>query len=350
MFYKFPAMKGIQATNEYFVCMIPLGVLSKIFIDESADTLPEFRAQRKLNETRIPEIRDYILTKRDSYVFSALAASFDGDMKFSSYMDSDIGAIEIDMSASFLINDGQHRKAAIINAIEHDPTLKEETIAVVLYKDKGLARSQQMFADLNKHAVNASKSLNTLYDFDDPIALITKQVVDQIPFFRKYTDKEKDNLGKFASKFFTLNTLSDATRRILKTSTNDELNCQFVLDFWSTVSQNMREWNEMDKGDLSKKDLRENYISTQGVTIHALGKLGCYLFQNPENDLEHCLVGLRDIDWTRSNLECWQKRAVTDAGRINRNEKGIFLTYIQIKRLLNIKIENVELTRENQLL
>lgn len=61
MFYRFPAMRGIQANSEYFVCMIPLGVLSKIFIEDSSDVLPEFRAQRKLNEQRIPEIRDYII-------------------------------------------------------------------------------------------------------------------------------------------------------------------------------------------------------------------------------------------------------------------------------------------------
>lgn len=69
MFYRFPAMRGIQANSEYFVCMIPLGVLSKIFIEDSSDVLPEFRAQRKLKEQRIPEIRDYIINNRDSYVF-----------------------------------------------------------------------------------------------------------------------------------------------------------------------------------------------------------------------------------------------------------------------------------------
>lgn len=72
MFYRFPAMRGIQANSEYFVCMIPLGVLSKIFIEDSSDVLPEFRAQRKLNEQRIPEIRDYIINNRDSYVFQHL--------------------------------------------------------------------------------------------------------------------------------------------------------------------------------------------------------------------------------------------------------------------------------------
>lgn len=35
MFYRFPAMRGIQANSEYFVCMILLGVLLKIFIEDT---------------------------------------------------------------------------------------------------------------------------------------------------------------------------------------------------------------------------------------------------------------------------------------------------------------------------
>ena len=348
MQYRFPAMRGMQANSEYYVCMIPLGVLSRIFIEQDGDSLPEFRAQRKLNESRIPEIRDYIINNRDAYVFSALAASVDGNMNFKSSLESGIGELEIDMGATFLINDGQHRKAAILKAIEVDESLKDETIAVVLYTDKGLERSQQMFADLNKHAVNASKSLNTLYDFNSPLALVSKRVVDEVPFFRKYTDKEKDNLGKFASKFFTLNTLYDANKRILKASANETDAQQFVVDFWGVVARYMREWNEMDKGDLSKKELRENYISTQGVTIHALGRLGHYILTRERDNMDYYLSGLKNIDWTRSNLDCWKERAITKSGRINRNEKGIFLTYIQIKRLLGVKIDKDELTREKQ--
>lgn len=349
MVYRFPAMKGIQAHSEYYVCMIPLGILSKLFIDDSSDSLPEFRAQRKLNELRIPEISRYILTNRDSYVFSALAASVDGKMFFSAISEAEnIGMLEIAMDSVFLINDGQHRKAAIINAINSDDSLKDESIAVVLYRDKGLERSQQMFTDLNKHAVNASKSLNTLYDSKDPMALMTKRMVNDIPFFRKYTDKEKDNLAKYSAKFFTLNVLYDTNKRIIKNPQNTQDEIDFLLIYWGTVVEYMREWNDMDHGELSKKELRESYISIQGVTIHALGKLGNYLYCHKEINIEQALKGLVNIDWTRSNLECWQDRAITNNGRINRNEKGIFLTYIQIKRLLGLKIEKEEATREKQ--
>lgn len=351
MFYRFPAMRGIQANSEYFVCMIPLGVLSKIFIKDSSDVLPEFRAQRKLNEQRIPEIRDYITNNRDTYVFSALAASVDGEVAFFPTKESgNIGELEIDMNATFLINDGQHRKAAIIEAIEFDESLEEETIALVLYRDKGLARSQQMFTDLNKHAVNTSKSLNTLYDSKDPMAVMTKQVVAQIPFLRKYTDKEKDNLANYAAKLFTLNVFYDVNKRIIKNPVNIKEETKFLIDFWTAIVTNMRDWNDMNKGELSKKELREAYISLRGITLHAFGKLGAYFFSHPQYDIHKYLTGLSKIDWSRSNLECWENRAITDKGRINRNEKGIFLTYIQIKRLLNLEIDNEEATREKRLL
>ena len=351
MFYRFPAMRGIQANSEYFVCMIPLGVLSKIFIEDSSDVLPEFRAQRKLNEQRIPEIRDYIINNRDSYVFSALAASVDEEIAFFPTRESgNIGELEVDMTATFLINDGQHRKAAIIEAIEFDESLKDETIALVLYRDKGLVRSQQMFTDLNKHAVNTSKSLNTLYDSKDPLAVMTKQVVAQVPFLRKYTDKEKDNLANYAAKLFTLNVFYDVNKRIIKNPVDIEEETRFLVDFWTTIVVNMRDWNDMDKGELSKKELREAYISLRGITLHAFGKLGAYFFSHPQYDIHKYLTGLSKIDWSRSNLECWENRAITDKGRINRNEKGIFLTYIQIKRLLNLEIDSEEAAREKQLL
>ena len=104
--YQFPAVKGYQAGKEYYICMVPLGLLSKIFISDNGDVAPEYRAQRKLNESRIPEIRDYILNNRDSYVFSALAASIDGDVNFIPTHDgAQVGVLEVDMDASFLIDD-----------------------------------------------------------------------------------------------------------------------------------------------------------------------------------------------------------------------------------------------------
>ena len=349
--YQFPAVKGNQAGKEYYICMVPLGLLSRIFLTGDSDVAPEYRAQRRLNEARIPEIRDYILNNRDSYVFSALAASVDGIMKFnSSNANDNVGTLEIDMDSKFLINDGQHRKAAIESAIEEDESLKDETISVVIYKDQGLQRSQQMFTDLNKHAVTTSKSLNTLYESKEPDALITKNVVNSIGFLKKYTDKEKDNLSKFSSNIFTLNTFRTAHQRILRLVGDNDKCERIVKVFWESVVANMREWNEMDKGELSKKSLREDYIITQGLIILSFGRLCEFFVENPQIDMKKSLKGLRKIDWLRNNEKCWMNRAIKPNGKINRNEQGIFLTYIQIKRLLDLPISNEEQNKESIML
>ena len=39
-------------------------------------------------------------------------------------------------------------------------------------------------------------------------------------------------------------------------------------------------------------------------------------------------------------------RAIKPNGKINRNEQGIFLTYIQIKRLLSLPISDEEAKKE----
>ena len=116
--YRFPAVRGLQAGREYYISMVPLKLLPKLFPPDEDIVMPEFRAQRRINEARIPEIRRYILENRETYVFSALSASIDGDFKFESVSEYDVGILEIDMDSVFLINDGQHRKAAIIAALK----------------------------------------------------------------------------------------------------------------------------------------------------------------------------------------------------------------------------------------
>ena len=77
---------------------------------------------------------------------------------------SKVGHLIIPQSARFLINDGQHRKAAIEEALKKMPELGSEHISVVFFVDGGLKRSQQMFSDLNKHALRPTMSLAILYN------------------------------------------------------------------------------------------------------------------------------------------------------------------------------------------
>lgn len=339
--YILPAVKGIQANKEYFVCMVPLFLLVKIFNYQTDDVDPEYRAQRRLNEQRIPEIKDYILKNRNSYVFSALCASFDGEYRFESLNElSTVGNLVISTSSKFLINDGQHRRAAIMEALLEDPSLKNETISIVMYKDRGLTKSQQMFTDLNKHAVNTTKSLNALYDSNDPVSVLTRKVVNKVSFLKKYTDKEKDNLGKFSSNLFTLNNIVNANKTIVKNHEIDDNLSEFVIRFWKETCENIYLFEELEKGNISKKELREKYIVTQGVTISAFGCLGHFILDS-NLDIDQSLKNLKLIDWERSNKD-WLNKAINKKGRIVKNHNSINLTYLKIKELLKLNLTDEE--------
>lgn len=347
--YHFPAVKGLQANREYYISMVPLRLLSRLFPSEDDVVLPEYRAQRRINEARIPEIKRYILENRDSYVFSALSASIDGEFVFTPSITEDVGILEVDMESVFLINDGQHRKAAIEAAMEEDVSLGQETISIVFFRDDGLARSQQMFTDLNKHAVKTSNSLSTLYDARDEIGVATKNVINAIPFFERYTDKERDILGKNSSSLFTLNMIYKANQKILHSDRCSDSDLNFLLSFWKLVSDNVVEWQEVFNRTLTKKALRENYIVSLAITISAFGKLGRQFYDDKKINMSAHLSKLREIDWLRSN-RLWIGRTLRENGKVLNSEAAISLTCAAIKNQIGIPLCRDEEQKEKQLM
>lgn len=343
--YRFPVVRGIQAETEYFIAMVPLKMLSKMFpVDDEEFVLPEYRAQRKLNEARIPIISRYILDNRDSYVFSALAASIDGEFVFEeNEKNPDTGVLEVSMGAHFLINDGQHRKSAILKALKEDPTLENETISIVFYSDQGLKRSQQIFTDLNKNAVKTSNSISELYDSRDEMAVITRNVIWNIEFLNTYTDKEKDILGKYSSSLFTLNTFYTANKYIV--GRNQSNDCEgFLITYWTSVVNHMKQWQELQNHEITKIDLRENFIATQSIVIQAFGRVGNYFYTN-EVKLELYLEKLEKINWSR-NAKQWYLRAVSKNGRIITNKKAAMLIANVIKKAIGISLTQEEKNAE----
>ena len=344
--YTFSVVSGLQANREYYIAMVPLNLLCKIFENDVDYVLPEYRAQRCINENRIPEIRDYILKNRNTYVFSALSASIDGNFEFiPSELDKNIGILKIDMDSVFLINDGQHRKAAIEAALKEDKSLAKETIAIVFFEDAGLKRSQQMFADLNKYAIKPTKSLSTLYDDRDDIGKIVKDIIKKIPFLNKYIDKEKDNLGKNSSKLFTLANFLRANKRILKDDKDEDAE-QFLFKYWNSIFNSIKEWKMLENKEIYKKSLREDYILTLGVTLNAFGRLGRYFYEN-NLDLS-TLKSLNSIDWFRCNPE-WVGRIINQHGNIVNNEDSIIKLCNYLKIKLKIELSKEEKVKENEI-
>ena len=80
--YMFAAVRGVQASRAFYVAMVPLKTLEKMFRFDDVELPPELRSQRDLNKGRIPAIARYINENPAEYVLSALSASIDGAFRF----------------------------------------------------------------------------------------------------------------------------------------------------------------------------------------------------------------------------------------------------------------------------
>ena len=343
--YGFDAIRGVQAGREFYVAMCPLKIIPKLFIFNDFDIPPELRAQRVLRESRIPTIKNYILNNPDDYIFSSLTASVDGEMEFFSApslgKDAKLGRLHINMDARLLINDGQHRRKAIEEALKEKPELGKEMISVVFFRDDGLKRSQQMFSDLNKNAVKPTKSLNILYDHRDDFYQFVVSLTNSIEVFKDRVELEKTTISNRSKKAFTLNGISDASLKLLGSKKTKKLTSkdkETVKTFWNTVSENMPQWQLLIKGSITPFELRKNYVNTNTNLLNALGIFGRITIQTHPDDWNLILRSLKKIDWSRNAPE-WENRLIKH-GQMQKQTTGIELAANMILKKCGIPLSD----------
>ncbi|MCG5961082.1 DNA sulfur modification protein DndB [Acinetobacter baumannii] len=339
--FEFIAIQGLQARKAFYIIMVPLKVVPKFFKFDDDSLPPSMRAQRTLNKTRIPQISRYIIDNPDEYILSSLCACVDGEVVFEpNDLSSNLGKLKISMDATVLINDGQHRRAAIEEALKHRPHLGNETISVVVYADQGLKRSQQMFADLNMHAVKPAQSIKLLFNHRDEQSNITKAVIENIELFREFTDFEKSSLSNRTTNLFTFSSLHQATKQLLSDFPQEATHEEQVLiatKFWSCVIEYIPGWLNLLEGKITAAELRNNYIHAHGIAVQALGKLGNILLTQYPDNWESKLNKLIYIDWSRNNLKVWYGRALV-AGKINKSRNNLILVTNHLQKTLGISL------------
>ncbi|MEB3827551.1 DNA sulfur modification protein DndB [Phormidium sp. CCY1219] len=279
--YVLPVIRGIQAGREYYVSMCPLQLLPKLLPLDEEEHLPETVSRRALNPSRAAQIARYILNNPASYTLSAIAVSIDADITFEP-MGSEadkrkMGRLHVPIDARFIINDGEHRRAALKLASEQNPELGYETIAVIFFLDIGVQHLQQMFRDLNQYALRPDPCLNLLYNHRDESAILVKAVCDRVEVFRALTETERSTLPTTSGKLFTLNNLYHATAILLENHRDEALEGQIqrAVDFSTALSAHIPDWQRVRERQMSAREMRRDYVHTHPIALRAISPCGC---------------------------------------------------------------------------
>jgi DNA sulfur modification protein DndB len=355
---EFPGMKAVIGKRSYYVTTMALSEIPRFFkFNDWAQFEPSQRAQRVLNESRVPEIAKYILDNEDGYIFSSITASCASPIGFHPLDDDgNIGMLEMDLeNMEFIINDGQHRAAAIARALKENPEIGKERISVLLFPMEDLDRLQQMFSDLNRFAHKTSKSLDILYDHRDNLSALTKELEERVGVFQGMLEKERMSIGMRSPKLLTMSAIYDANAELLGPKVEKPGTPQFkqklatAVAYWNELAKAIPDWQKVKNGDLKAPALRQEKINTHAVVLRALGGMGNTLLQYHPNDWRDCLAALKELDWRKavgSRVNPLWDNVCIVAGSVVSNRQARVATQAVLKDWLELPTTN----QENQVL
>lgn len=350
----FPALKATIGRRQYYATTMALSEIPRFFkFNDWEQADPSLRAQRVLNAARVPEMKKYILDNEDGYIFSSITASYNSPVHFSaSGSDDRVGMLEMDLEEmEFIINDGQHRAAAIAAALKENPDLGKERISVLLFPTEDLNRLQQMFSDLNRFAHKTSKSLDILYDHRDNLSALTMELAELVSPFKGMIDKERATIPLRSPKLLTLSTLYDANGELLGTEIDRPGSPAFQkkLDtaaaYWNEVARSIPDWQRVKDGDIKAPALRQEKINTHAVVVRALGGVGKALLEYNHTDWQVRVKSLTSVDWRKSVgtgvNPMWDNVCIV-AGSVVSNRQARVATQAVLKRQLALPLTNQE--------
>jgi DNA sulfur modification protein DndB len=178
------------------------------------------RSQRPLDPKHADDITNYLKNNIGEYVVGALTFAMSTEGEFTPLLSQnssgyELGTLQFNLVQEFHSLDGQHRRQAIIKAMEEVDSIRDDSTAVIFYVEPDLKRRQQMFSDMNSTPRKVSKSLNIAYNNRDPFARAAKVLADTHPLLNGRVEKLQPRVKSDSSDFFSLSSIQDAIKRVV---------------------------------------------------------------------------------------------------------------------------------------
>jgi DNA sulfur modification protein DndB len=347
------AMRGVQAGREFYMAMCHMSFIAK-HLPYPQNNVPENKLiQRHMNKARIPKIAEYLVKYYDDYVLPPIIASIDGEIEWEPLSaeseNMQVGILKIPDSADLIINDGQHRCAAIQHALQQRPELKYETLGVIFYIDRGVKRARQMFSDLNGHPVRTNQNINATFDSRQYLPQLTKRVIESSALLRGRVELFASGCAIGSPRIFTISALTKSNRVLLDgiISQDIETDAAICSRYWTVLEENLPEIEKLVPETITAREIKENYFYPYSIALQTLAAVANQLIKESPNTWEEQLSGIQKINWRRDNNE-WEGRAMS-GGRLTTGGNHPAFTKNFIKKKLGLPLSEDEKKLERQL-
>jgi len=210
------ALQGRQGDRPMYLILVTNHVLLRNFAAEAEVTDAEHRVQRSLDKRHAGDIVQYILDNPAEYLLGAMTYAID-TVDATDFIPagpgSNIGTLVLPMDARLRCLDGQHRRAAIAEAVRQDEEIGDDFSAVVLYVEDDYMKRRQMFSDMNATPKVVSKALNITFDSRDPYALAAQHLADSHHLLKGVVETTKARINAADPNVFSLSGVYDGLKR-----------------------------------------------------------------------------------------------------------------------------------------
>lgn len=368
------AVKGTFFDTPYFAGKMSLAEVAHVIKPPSDpmwdDVFEGSTAQRDLTKTRVMnDMVPYLMKPDNNPFFSALTlimVPMDGenlaegvDYKFEAPEGHEIGELRVEGQVLLFLADGQHRQAALAEALTRNRNLAKQEVPVILLPFTSVKRARQLFSDLNLNAKVVSKTLGLSYESRNPVVLIAKRVMDDVALFDegRRVNQKGNSLSAKSPAVISMNTLVEVTSNILSALLDTPVKslrghpdliaienlepdndlviaaAQPVVEAWEVIIDAFPRWQDVIDGEVTAGILRdgvkdeednvieEGYVATFGLGWQALGLVAAAVIRIEGDDWSEQLErAIGSVDWQKGKQ--WNGIAMV-GGRVNNTAPGI---------------------------
>lgn len=360
------AMQAKIGSTEYYALSMKAQELSRSVVfpskKEREDLPLDAREQRDLNLNRVKKhIAPYmsgnqdrfwgavILTTKSKVRFEPLSKiAQEGMTELHKTQAEMMGFLTLTGGEVLIPLDGQHRIKALkfaisgkddhdreIKGLEPDETVADDDVTVILIPSYSVEKARQIFTRVNRYAKQTTPGQNLVTDDDDIVAVIAREVSNDIIGSRLVKYKGNSLTDK-DGEFTTLSAVAESVFAILATvykfkkkdrHANIEheqmkMYTETVCDIWGFLAKNIEEFslalgNKKADGDEVRKQRRTHSLLSQPMPQVCLVDAFVRLtngqdWKMPRKDAAKKLNG---VDWEKQS-KLWDRAVVSGGGKL----------------------------------
>jgi len=285
------AIKTVQSNRVVYQITATFDQLEKILtnsVNDGSDILHQF--QRPIERKRAEDFFEYLywrLREKKHFTIPNLVGCFLSEDNY--LIEYENGILSFPEIYRFSCVDGQHRLAGIKNLLENCPKETYHHVGITLIECPDLRARQQVFADINSNAKQASKAQSLEFDHSSEDVKLSKSVRDTVPIFSLLCERDLSKNQPTKKAIISLYVL----HKLIHSSIEDLISIVsahnhdygvYYSAYWDAVSDVFYSWKLLTKvsqdntipqviKDRKIWEVKRTTFAFSGVTLVALSKL-----------------------------------------------------------------------------